>query len=407
MKICLPIFNRATYGRTKVLIREIAKAHDLTLVLSSALLEIEFGNAQTYIKEEHPDAKIKVLETGKHPKSNLGMCLTSADILRELAVFVEGEGFDAAVVVADRFETLPAAMGFALLHIPQIHIQGGEVTGSIDEKIRHSVTKLSDYHVATTQLAGAYLKRMGEHPNRVLRGGCPSLDLITSCRIRRRQPKYKDRFIISMFHPDTTCKEGYEQTEMVMNSVINYANKYDLKCHWYLPNPDPGRERIIKFCEEVKERYPKRIEWAVNEPPEVFLKRLSLADFIIGNSSCGLREASFMGTGCINLGDRQRMRERSWNVIDCDFDGDSIDAAMEYHRSIYRHKSSQLYGSGNAVRKIMQWIDSIRVQIKGPLTYPNEFEFLDLHFSERRYEEHKKPRKFNKKKIAAVSPRVY
>ena len=255
-------------------------------------------------------------------------------------------------------------MGFNL-----IHLQGGEVTGNIDERVRHAVSKLSDYHFVATKMAKYYLMEMGEEPFSVHRTGCPSIDYVKEMGIRRYTPK--EKYIICMFHPNTqSIDTQYKETEILLKAVIDFCVEHGVVCYWYWPNPDPGREKIIALLETVKDKYDKFLKKMVNEEPFIFLRKLSGAKLIVGNSSCALRESSYLGIPAVNVGGRQSLRERSWNVIDVKFDLREIAEAMVTQFRARRYAASYLYGDTKAGQRIARLLKDIEYIKKGPLNYP-------------------------------------
>jgi len=382
--ICLPIFNRATYSRIQNLIESIEDGNkiDLTVVLSSSLLQSEYGNAsETYIKDRYKKVKVVEIEVPE-VKSHLDMALTSAVILDKFARFYADNKFDMILIVADRFEMLPAAIAASYQNIPVIHVQGGEISGNIDDKVRHAITKLADAHYVATHLAKKYVLKMGEEPDRVKRLGCPSLDLIRRYRAKRvLHPKGKH--IICIFHPDTKLHPGVarEQTECVMKAVVEYCRTFDHYCHWFWPNPDPNRVEIAEFLEETYQQSEGVIRKIVNIPNDKFLKMLARTRMIIGNSSCGLRESSFIGVPSVNIGPRQHIRQRATNVFEVpDFDWHSIVSAMVYQHDQKSYEKSELFGSGRASHLFVRHLDEYDQGIKGSLQYPYWTEFEDEHF---------------------------
>jgi UDP-hydrolysing UDP-N-acetyl-D-glucosamine 2-epimerase len=388
--LCLFIFNRASYSRCKLVIERVSRSQyfKLTVVLSNALLKEEYGNAQSYIRSTHDAVNFISLDLDDTETTVLGMAKASAQILDKAATLLHELKPDACIVVADRFETLPAAMAASYQNIPLVHIQGGEITGNIDEKVRHAVTKLSDYHMTATALSKDYVIAMGEHTNRVHNVGCPSLDVMYSGKIKRN--RLKERYIICIFHPETeNIEEAYSQTEILLNSVADFCRRNRARCYWFWPNPDPGRENIIKLIEAAHKEFPAIFIKAINKEPEAFLTQLSGARFIIGNSSCLIREASYLGVPAINVGDRQRLRERSWNVVDVGYDEEKLKDTMVEQDNVGRYGKSFLYGSGKASFTILERLKNCEFTLKPSLQYPMRMPFKERHLGEFRFNEHK------------------
>jgi UDP-hydrolysing UDP-N-acetyl-D-glucosamine 2-epimerase len=260
---------------------------------------------------------------------------------------------------------MATAISASYLNIPVAHIQGGEMTGSIDEKVRHAVTKLSSLHFVANKHAERRVKMMGENPEYIFVTGCPSIDL--ACEILKNTIvnfefylKYKGignpidlskDYIVVMQHPDTT-EYDYAYDQMWETLMAIYELKIPAMLFW--PNMDAGSEKTSKAIRVFRERYsPDFIHFLKNMEPEDFLRLLISSKGIIGNSSVGIRECSFLGVPAVNIGDRQKGRERGWNIIDVGHDRREIMKAVETHfRNGSKYESCQLYGEGNAGKKI-------------------------------------------------------
>lgn len=361
---------------------------DLTVIMGSGLIDSEFGKGSDYVVENHPGVTFHKLKYTKRENNNSRSSLIAGEIADGMAKFLLGKTFDGVIVVADRFETLPAAMVASYMNFIVLHIQGGEVTGNIDERVRHSVTKLSDYHFTSTKLGLQYLIEMGEERNSVFRTGCPSIDIVKEMGIRRKIPKKK--YMLCVFHPDTESIETqYEETKEVLNAVLDICLANGIVCHWYWPNPDPGREEIIKLLEVAHKEYSKFLVKAVNKRPFEFLRELSMARIVVGNSSVALRECSYLGVPTVNIGHRQNVRERSWNVIDCPPKKESILVAMEEQLKARRYRTSYLFGDGKASYKILKYLKNLELAKKGSLTYPLRPKYMEEHLGETRFRKHK------------------
>jgi UDP-N-acetylglucosamine 2-epimerase len=171
-----------------------------------------------------------------------------------------------------------------------------------------------------------------------------------------------------------------------------------------MPNPDPGRDKVYTRFVESLEKNPEIFVRAKNKEPEDFLKELASCKLIIGNSSCILREASFIGVPAINVGDRQKLRERGVNVIDCDFDPEEIQVALKYQSLPKRYAKSYLYGTGSASEAILKFLDNTPLRLKEGLTYPYWQKYKESHFGKTRFDTHRiKYRPFKKRSGAEAS----
>jgi UDP-hydrolysing UDP-N-acetyl-D-glucosamine 2-epimerase len=383
-KICMPIFNRATYARVKSVLFAIEKSKDLecTVVLSSSILWGEYVSESHYIERDHPKIKFIKLFVDQQLTNYAGSCEIVSRFISLFSKHLYDNTYDCVFVIGDRFETIGAATVAAIFHIPIVHLQGGEITGNIDEKIRHAVTKLSDYHFASTTLAKNYICEMGELPARVHKTGCPTADLMRFYSIRRLLNRVKDKYILCIFHPETrNINEAQAQTKAVLEAVIDYCAKYGHCCYWYWPNVDPGRHEISELLTWAHAEYKAYLVAAANTEPADFLRKLASCRLIIGNSSCGIREGSFLGVPAVNIGDRQSIRERAWNVYDVkEYDKDKIFTAMEYQHVAMKYPVSDLYGGYDVATNIVNILELAQFSIKGPLTYPYKAVFRDQHF---------------------------
>ena len=382
----MALFNRATFGRINEYLEHIKKDKEikLTLYLGSSILDKEYGETKEFITKAYPHVNVVALPYTSYKDDPNRVSKLSADILKNLSELLLKNRPELLFVIADRFETLPAAMAGAYNNIPLVHIQGGEISGNIDEKIRHSVTKLSDYHMTNTAMARRYVVAMGEEPMRVSNVGCTSLDFVKNKKIFRWAPQ--ERYIVCFTHPDTNNLETQlKETEILLKAIIDFCYEKTAKCIWYWPNADLGREKIIELITTYHEKYPHYLIKAINKEPFDFLRELSGAKFLIGNSSCGIRESSFIGLPVINIGDRQQFRERSWNIIDCDMENEHLKKAFATQWKAKRYKRSILFGRGESAQKLHTVTKKLDLKLKGPLTYPNLYEYRDDHIGENKY----------------------
>ncbi len=286
---------------------------------------------------------------------------------------------DCVLVVADRTETLGVSMSAAIMQIPLIHLQGGEISGSIDDKIRDTNSKLADLHLTTNELTKRNLINMGELEGNIHTVGCPSIDLI---RINfQTQPKVffensadlggvgsdfslNSSFGIIMFHPDTL---NVDENANWIRSLIDLTERIPINWLWFWPNPDHGSEVVSNLIRGSRESGKlKNTRFVINLEPDVFINLAIHANLIIGNSSFGIRESSYIGLPSINLGKRQRGRQKGSNVLDlpeiCDFT--ELVCKVESHFANGFFPSEDLYGDGFAGSRAAQVISSWRPKVK-------------------------------------------
>jgi len=369
-KVVVVITARASYARIKSFLIEANKNKKIKLFIilnSSSVLE-KFGDITNVLKRD----KLKIYHrsfTSLEGVNLTNQVKTTALNMIDLSVLFRRINPDLVITIADRFETLATAITAAYLNIPLGHIQGGEVSGSIDEKVRHSITKLADIHFVSTNKSKNNLIKMGEERKKVFVTGCPSIDLIknisdmkldfnpiTKYRGIGSDIDFKKKYIIVMQHPVTT---NYENSALQIEETIKAIKKINMQTIWMWPNIDVGSDNISKKLRLLRERNKSlKLHFFKNFSPEDFLKLCFNSQILIGNSSVGIRECSYLGVNVINIGNRQRNRERGNNIIDVEYNSAQIvKAANKYLTKNKKSLRSKLYGNGNAGKKILKIIN--------------------------------------------------
>jgi UDP-hydrolysing UDP-N-acetyl-D-glucosamine 2-epimerase len=381
-RVCVVITARPSYSRIKTALTAIKQHPDLQLlvvVAASALLE-RYGNASRVIEEDgfSIDARVYSVLEGENPTA---MAKTTGLGMLELATVFENLRPDLVVTVADRYETLSTAVAAAYMNIPVVHVQGGEVTGSIDEKVRHAITKLADVHLVSTKRAAERVIRMGEDPESVHVTGCPSIDLaveILKSPALDFDPieKYggvgapidlSRGYLVVMQHPVTT---EYALARQHVLETLHTVARTRLPTLWFWPNVDAGADGTSSGIRMFREtERPDNIRFFKNMVPNDFLRLLYNAKCLVGNSSVGIRECSFLGVPVVNIGSRQSGRDRSSNVLDVSYERDEICRALRHHLGNGRYPHDPLYGDGNAGERIAACLGSLHPQIEKRLTY--------------------------------------
>jgi UDP-hydrolysing UDP-N-acetyl-D-glucosamine 2-epimerase len=381
-KVCVLVTARPSYSRIKTALQAINQHPDLELqlvVAASALLD-RYGTAVRYIEQDGFEIRTRVqmvLEGG-----NLAaMAKTTGLGMLELTTVFDNLKPDVVVTVADRFETMATAVAAAYLNLPVAHVQGGEVTGSIDEKVRHAVTKLSDLHFVSTEKAAERVIRMGEDPATVHVTGCPSIDLAASILCRPEldfDPLQKyggvgedidlsDGYVVLMQHPVTT---EYELARQQVSETLHAVRDIGMPTLTFWPNVDAGSDGTSGGMRAFREREkPKNFHFFKNMAPEDFLRLLYNARCLVGNSSVGIRECSFLGVPVVNVGTRQNGRDRGCNVVDVDYDRRQIVRAVEGHLGNGRYPQDHLYGDGRAGERIGALLSTEPLRIEKRLSY--------------------------------------
>jgi len=296
----------------------------------------------------------------------INMALTTAATISSTATVITKLNPDLVVTVADRYETLGTAVASSYCGIPLIHIQGGEVTGNIDERVRHAVTKLADVHLVANTDSEARIRKMGENSASVFVTGCPSLDIVHESllipvpKIKEAVENYgvgaavdiTEPFLVVLQHPET---ESYKESYDRMRKTLVAVEHLDLPCLIFWPNVDAGADATSKAIRVVREEgMLKNSRYIKNLDGKVFLRLLKLSKCLIGNSSVGIRECSFMGVPVVNVGDRQLGRMQANNVRDSIWDSNEI---LNATRSQIRHgtyPASTIYGDGMSGERIAE-----------------------------------------------------
>lgn len=381
-KICVVVTARPSYSRIKTALKAIQNHSGLELqlvVAASALLE-RYGTAIQYIEDDGFEiaARVYMVLEGENLAS---MAKTTGLGLLELATVFDNLKPDIVVTIADRYETLATAIAASYMNIPIAHVQGGEVTGSIDEKVRHAVTKLSDLHFVATDKSAERVINMGEDPASVFVTGCPSIDLaleIMADPTLNFDPfrKYggvgapvdlSNGYLVVMQHPVTT---EYELAREHVLETLYAVRDTNLPTLWFWPNVDAGSDGTSGGIRSFREQEaPTSIHFFKNMGPTDFLRLIYNSRCLIGNSSVGIRESSFLGVPVVNIGTRQAGRERASNVIDVDYDRGQVANAIQHHMSNGRYPRNLRYGDGSAGQRIAQLLTEVPLRIEKRLTY--------------------------------------
>ncbi len=381
-KICVVVTARPSYSRIRTALKAISEHPDLELqlvVAASALLE-RYGNAIQAIERDGFPIKARVYMVLEG--ENLVTSAKSTGIgLSELATVFDNLEPDAVVTIADRYETLATAVAASYMNIPVVHVQGGEVTGSIDEKVRHAVTKLANLHCVSTPLAAERVRRLGEEAGSVFVTGCPSIDIAAEVVARPDMDfdpfvKYggvgpttdlSNGYLVVMQHPVTT---EYEEARQQVDETLYAVRDFGLPVLWFWPNVDAGSDGTSKGIRVFREKEdPANFHLFRNMFPEDFLRLLHSATAIVGNSSVAIRECSYLGVPAVNIGSRQLGRERGQNVIDVDHDRTEIAGAIGAHITRGKPKRDLLYGDGKAGARIADCLADAELKIEKRLTY--------------------------------------
>ena len=382
-KICVFIGSRANYSSIKSVMRAVDAHPDLRLQLivgASALLD-RFGSVVDLIEADGftPAARVTMIVEGETPAT---MAKSTGLGLLELPTIFEMLKPDVTVSVGDRFETMATAIAAAYMNIPVAHTMGGEISGTIDESIRHAVTKLAHLHFPANAAAAARIVRMGEPPDTVHAVGCPRIDLVAEIArlgdgiphaewlTREGVGAHVDParpFLLVNQHPVTTeyghGKEQIWETLMALEEL-----RMPTIMLW--PNVDAGSEDIATGMRTFREkREPTYIRFYKNFPIDTYVRLMLSCACVVGNSSAPIREGAFLGVPAVNIGTRQKGRDRGANVVDAGYSRQEIVAGVRHQLAHGRYPSDPLYGDGHAGGRIADLLATVPLSVQKRLVF--------------------------------------
>ncbi len=369
-KICFIVTSFIHYSRNFLILEELKNREDVDLhiVLGGVVLSDKyashtfnvrrilendgFGNiheAYFNVDGDHPIVKAKTIGLG---------IVEFSSILHDIQP-------DLMVVRGDRFEVLAAAVAAAYMNIPIAHIEGGDISGTLDESVRHAITKLAHIHFATNEPARERILRMGEDARYVFNFGSPDIEVILQAEKQGidtideaafdqagsgTQFSLDEKYVMVMYHPvNTELGSLSENTKKLLSAV----QRLDMPVVWFWPNFDAGAEYISHELRMFKEKTVNhKVKFLRYLPPRQFLSLLTKTECLIGNSSAGIKECSYLGIPVVNVGSRQNNRLRAENVLDCGNDSDEIYEVIRKQLGNGRYPSSRLYVSNDTGREI-------------------------------------------------------
>lgn len=361
-KICVVTAGRADYIRFKTAMEAIADHPDLELqlvVMGTHLLDRFGSTVQMIEKDGFPiSARIFIMLEGDDPQimtKSMGLGLI------ELSTAFSNLKPDVVVSLTDRFEALVTAVASATMNIPLAHLQGGEVTGTIDESFRHACTKLANWHFAASQDAAERIVKLGEPEHTVFMTGCPSIDLMQQIDILPREEMMsavngltledfsigaEEPFLLALQHPVTS---EYSRSESIIEQTLLALDASGLKTIMLWPNVDTGGNRMVHRIRHYLMDHPgSNIHMYKHFPYELFVNLMYHCACMVGNSSASIRETPLLGTPVVDVGTREAGRERGSNTISVDYDAGQILDAIQTQLNAGRYPSESLFGSGDA-----------------------------------------------------------
>ena len=356
-KIIFLTGTRADFSKIKSLISilDVHPNFEVFVFVTGMHMQIEYG----YTLLEIERCEFKNIYTFENHTDEATMDLTLAKTIEGLSSYSKKINPDLIVVHGDRVETLAGAIVGSLNNILVAHIEGGELSGTVDELIRHSVSKLSHIHFVSNEEAAKRLLQMGEVASSVFTIGSPDIDIMFSNTLPSLEVAKKyyqidfEKFAIVMFHPVTTeANEMKQYTDNFVNCLLDDHHNYVV----VYPNNDLGSKYIISAFEQLKKNNRFRVIPSLRF--EYFLTLLKNAQFIIGNSSAGIREAPYYGLPIINIGTRQQNRAVHADIINVNYSVESISSAL---RTIDEHQTGDTvadFGKGDSTQLFLECLNN-------------------------------------------------
>ena len=380
-KVCIVVGSRANYSSIKSVMAAVDEHPDLQLQLvvgASALLD-RYGTVLDLIERDGfvPDEKVFMLIEGETPST---MAKSTGLGLLELPSAFERLQPDIVITVGDRFETMATALAASYMNIPLAHTMGGEVSGNIDESIRHAVTKFANLHFPACSDAGDRIIRMGEDPANVHVVGCPRMDLVAQVLAEGSDGlsglleqgvggtfDLDQPFLLVSQHPVT---DEYGEGEHQIAETLAAVQAIGLPAIVLWPNADAGSEHVARGIRKFREHEDdSRLHFFKNLPTNEYIKLMARTVCLIGNSSSAIREGAFIGTPAVNIGSRQEGRQRGANVIDVAYDRAAIEAAVRAQIDHGPYASDPIYGDGSAGVRIAEILEDAPLTNHKRMTY--------------------------------------
>jgi GDP/UDP-N,N'-diacetylbacillosamine 2-epimerase (hydrolysing) len=372
-RVCFPITSRAYYGRSRPLIQKL-HSHpgiDLRLMLGGAILLDKYSS---HISEDIErggftisTSYFNVIEGGNHVAMAKTACLTALEFTNGFHAIEP----DIVVICGDRFEQLAIAMSAAYLNKTIAHIEGGDVTGSIDESVRHAITKLAHLHFVTNDDAYRRVITMGEDPKYVFNTGSLDVEVaaaVTTELTNERINSYgvghavdiTRPFLTVIQHPVTTETDNRQHLETTMRAIA----ELEMPAIWFWPNPDAGTGEMAESLRHLRERHSAatdKLRFITNVPVDEFIALLRCTACVVGNSSAGIKECSYLGTPVVDIGARQQGRLNGDHVMRAAYDSDEIVRAVRAQLRRGRYAPSYIYYKPGASQTIVDHLATVEL----------------------------------------------
>lgn len=347
-KIAYLTGTRAEFGLMKTILKAIVNSPNwrLQLLVTGMHLMDEFGNTVNEVKKEF---KIdQTVDAVFEQDDRISMARFTAKCAQGVTEALIKLKPDTVMVLGDRGEQLAMAIAAAYLNIPIIHLSGGDLTTTIDDKTRHAISMLADWHLPTNKDSAKRLSAMGINSQKIKIVGASGLD-----EIRNLTKTDKKDLIVVLQHPDEQENQAADQITATLEAVITFG----LPVRIIYPNADAGGRAQIKVIQEFRHKYPRLISVSKSLEHEAYLKLLQQAKVLVGNSSSGIVEASALLLPVVNVGPRQQGRLRAGNVVETGYNQKEIIKAIKSALAKKIDANNMPYGNGHAAEKVIQFLN--------------------------------------------------
>ena len=362
-RVCYITGTRADFGLMRNVLQGV-RAHldmEISIIVTGTHLSERYGKTINEIEELHLPIAARV-EVNLEAPTGLSMARNIGRMVSAFAEKLAESRPDVVLLLGDRGEMLAGAVAAIHLNIPVVHVHGGERSGTVDEPVRHAISKLAHFHLVSTADARERLVRMGEEPRCIVVTGAPGLDRIESLAVHSRDYLMSEIGLdnrmpvaLMLYHP---VLQEAERAGTEAGLVLDALSKLNMQAVALRPNSDAGSDGIQIVLDRCDGMRSVRVFTHLSR--ELFCSWMAVADLMIGNSSAGIIEAASFGLPVINVGSRQALRERNRNVIDVDLvTAKSLEDAIRQSQELGRFKRENIYGDGNAADRIVEFLATV------------------------------------------------
>lgn len=383
-KVCVVVASRANYGSVRSVMQAIKRhpALELQLIVGASALLARFGAVVDVIRQDgfEPDGEVYMIVEGENPMT---MAKSTGLGLIELATSFQNLKPDIVLTVGDRYETMATAIAASYMNIPLAQTMGGEVSGTIDESVRHAITKLAHIHFPANQKSADRIIRMGENSDRVFVAGCPRIDLVTGVLADNPKPdtdifekfggvggtfSLEQPYLLVLQHPVTT---EYPDSRKHIEETLSALAELQMPTIMLWPNIDAGSDMIAKGIRTFREGHQADhfLHLFTNLPPETYTRLMFNCACMVGNSSSAIREGALLGVPTVNIGTRQAGREMGRNVINTGYDRTEILNAIRKQLDHGKYSPDGIYGDGKSGERIADILATCSLSVQKQITY--------------------------------------